>query len=427
MTGDKQPVLPAFTRRTVRRSVELFSEGNGALSAFALHLKRAGDALVCAEGHEDLGACTAALYAQGGHDGGLFLYEDGALQTQEGESYPLAAAPACVLGFFDAESGQRRLFALTESVLYELNTAGAVATDLEGGSCAAVHYERIFAAKGRTVYYSAPLDPADWTQSLQQAGTLELPEGGDIHAMFSYRDDLYLFRERSITRLFARGDVLDFQAEAIPFSCGRMVRGSVRVCGDEILFLTERGVCSFNGSRVKEIGRSGASLVRPMQATESACCGGRYFCLAELKSGERCIWCVDAADACGHFIRIPAEHIAADGDVFCVVEGRLLQLTARGMPFGGRECLLLCERSMFSLSDAQKFVDSVTVEGAGVFRVEVSAEPHSACAASGRAGERIALAHPVRGNSFCLRIRTFSEDARICKIVLGIREERRTW
>lgn len=429
MIPKKSFLSPSYTRRSVRRTLSLFGEENGALSVAALHFRKSGDKLVLAEGTERLQSLSAdgVVLSAEGHGGGLFSYAEGALtRLSDGAAFALSSKPAAILSFLDDENGETEYFAVDEDGVRSLGADGSVTVVSEnGGVCGCVHYERIFTAAGCRVRYSEPLAPDNWTQAVQGAGYVDLPsDGGEILSVCSYKEKLYLFRKCGITQLRALGDTLNFKAVKMPFSCGEIVNGSVQNCGEKVLFLTESGLFSFNGATCTRLGGYGASLIDATAPLSSAVYDGKYYCAVRLREGENCIFCADPAAKEGHFIRAAATSVAGGDALYFTENGHLCRLTA---PDGNREGTLTVEQTLLGLSAGDKFLDAITVEGEGYFSVAARAERGLIRHVRGRAGERLVFPYPVRGNAFSFRIRTRSERAEIRAIVCEVREENSSW
>ncbi len=427
MIYDKTIAPPVYRRRSVKRELSLFRERQGALLCRGLHFREEGDALVCAEGAEEIAevAPGTVLYAPEGHGGEPFFYSDGTLRS-DSTSYPGFSAPPNAVICYRAESGDL-FYALTDGELILLPAGMASVSVGEGGTCAAVHYERLFLAKGDVLSWKKPFAPSDGSESAQGGGHVQLPSAaGDILSIVPYREQLFLFRERGITRLRTSGDPFEFQATEIPFSCGKLIRGSVRLCGAQVLFCTESGVFSFDGSSVTRLSGCGFSEIGPADEMCSAAHDGKYYALATVW-GEKCIWCVDPSQKRGYFLRRKADSLAGGRELLFTEEGKLFRPSGRELPLlGRRECVLETERSTLGLSAKNKYLDGIVLEGEGRFRVEARGMgfPH---AVHGRAGERLRFPVPVRGTSFSLRLRTLSPDATLRAVLFDVREEAGTW
>lgn len=418
--------VPKFTRRTLKFDVE---DGDARLPIKAYHMRAEGNALVCAEGSGQV--CPLPEGAVLVRNGEALVYavkEFGELYRFNGETFASAGGIMNLRGAvsFVHKNGERREYAVSDAGIYLLEDTPIYIADAGGGaSCVAVHYERLFAAKGYRVRYSKALEPENWQESEQGAGYLDLPSaGGDIVAMLPYKEKLYLFRERGITQLRALGDNLNFKAVTLPYACGKIAKESIASCGDKILFFTESGLFAFNGgvcALLTEYGAGRVDLTKPVSAVGA---GGKYYAAVTLLSGERCIFCADPARKEGHFIGIPAENLVGGAELLFSFEGALYRLTASGAPRAGA-CGLEIGKTALGLSDGNKFLDAMLLEGEGEYLIEAFGENQSYCAAEGAAGERLAFNRPVRGRTFSLRITARSEGVALKKIIFAVREEDR--
>lgn len=422
MTIQKNLKIPICTRRSVRKEFALFREKSDAIPVFGLHVKEEGDALVCAEGREDLGELpdgTLRLLRAEGQAPALFadLGEGSLVRLKDETAYSLPCEPLELLSKLD-KNGAECYVALTEEGVFLL---GEQAVQLEGvqGCCGAVHHERLFVADGFRVRFSAPLS-SDFSEGLQAGGYVDLPSSaGKVLHMISYKEKLFLFREQGITLLRASGDPLGFSAEAIPYSCGRAIPGSFANCGRTVLFLTESGLYSFNGNYCSLLEECGAAHVSRSHAIEAVSADGKYYATVHA-CGEDCLYCVDPLRKRGHFIRVRPQSLAGGRRLRYVRDGRLYALTERGA--GERSCTVETELSLFGLSEGEKFLDGLTIEGRGNFSVSASAERGLSRRVCGKAGERLSFSVPLRGNAFRFRIRTQDERFLLRAVTLTVRE-----
>ena len=83
--------------------------------------------------------------------------------------------------------------------------------------------ERLFAAEGERVHYSAPLAPFDFAESADEGGYVDFPsDDGGILALSALADGVYAFRARSVFRLKADGAGRDFASEKIGYGGGEI-------------------------------------------------------------------------------------------------------------------------------------------------------------------------------------------------------------
>ena len=411
---------PALTQKRVRVRPSLFAEASGKTAAFALNFKARGSALCSVGGRkfcEQLPAGASKLFTA--EDGTLFVWTGSAL-IAGGNTFPLPEAPLEVLSF-SGEAG-KEYYALTSSGLDRLGE-GAV-PGAPAGSTAAFFGERLFIASGETLFYSAPLAPKDWAQSADGSGSVVLPSaGGNILKLLPDRGRLLLFRERGVTALSAPGDFLGFEAEELPCAVEGLMPSSVARCGSRVLFCSKEGIFSLKGETLSRLSGCGEQRIAFGRGVSAVSSGERYYASVTLRDGEKCILELDGEGAA--LYRLEAESLAGGGAFRFLKEGSLYALDEEAA--GEQEAVLEFPLSTFGLFEV-RYLDGLLVEGEGLFRAELRAEP---CAGApkpaprfvlGRAGEEVRLIPPLRGGAFALRVRFLSARAKLSAVTLALRE-----
>lgn len=143
----------------------------------------------------------------------------------------------------------------------------------------AFHERLFFVERPFCVRYCAPLAHTFWTDSADEGGHVEFPsEEGEIVGLEAMNEAVYVFRERGIVRLDARGAAREFSAQAVPYGGGKILEGSIGACGEKIFFLTEDGAYAFDGKTARRIAEaSPLSLPTGRQVCEHAAYNGKYF------------------------------------------------------------------------------------------------------------------------------------------------------
>lgn len=411
---------PALTPKRVRITPSLFAEASGKTAAFALNFKARGSALCSVGGRkfcEQLPAEASKLFTA--EDGTLFVWTGSAL-IAGGNTFPLSEAPLEVLSF-SGEAG-KEYYALTSSGLVCLGE-GAV-PGAPAGSTAAFFGERLFIASGETLFYSAPLAPKDWAQSADGSGSVVLPSaGGNILKLVPDRGRLLLFRERGVTALSAPGDFLGFEAEELPCAVEGLMPSSVARCGSRVLFCSKEGIFSLKGETLSRLSGCGEQRIAFGRGVSAVSAGERYYAVVTLQDGEKCILELDGEGAA--LYRLEAESLAGGGALRFLKEGGLYAPDEEAA--GEQEAVLELPLSTFGLFEV-RYLDGLLVEGEGLFRAELRAEP---CAGApkpapryvlGRAGEEVRLIPPLRGSAFALRVRFLSARAKLSAVTLALRE-----
>ena len=411
---------PALTQKRVRVRPSLFAEASGKTAAFALNFKARGSALCSVGGRkfcEQLPAGASKLFTA--EDGTLFVWTGSAL-IAGGNTFPLSEAPLEVLSF-SGEAG-KEYYALTSSGLVCLGE-GAV-PGAPAGSTAAFFGERLFIASGETLFYSAPLAPKDWAQSADGSGSVVLPSaGGNILKLVPDRGRLLLFCERGVTALSAPGDFLGFEAEELPCAVEGLMPSSVARCGSRVLFCSKEGIFSLKGETLSRLSGCGEQRIAFGRGVSAVSAGERYYASVTLQDGEKCILELDGEGAA--LYRLEAESLAGGGAFRFLKEGSLYAPDEEAA--GEQEAVLEFPLSTFGLFEV-RYLDGLLVEGEGLFRAELRAEP---CAGApkpaprfvlGRAGEEVRLIPPLRGGAFALRVRFLSARAKLSAVTLALRE-----
>lgn len=422
MIYEKKLSAPAFNRRNVRRKISLFQEKSGAISAYGLHFKQTEEGIVCAEGADFLQKRAPRLFASEGHARIQFTHDNSVIASSEGV-FPFSYEPNALVCFVTKEN-ERKFIAVCAEGSFELfgNHSDRIG---EGGTCAAIFGERLFTADGYRLSWTAPFELTEETSGTQGAGHADLPSAdGEILRVCALGEELFLVRERGIAKLQAKGDTLGFVAAHVPFSGGKIRKGTVQNCGAQIKFLTESGLFSFDGSRCAHQSSCGFSAL-DLSETATAACGGNYYATASFE-GERCIWCV--SEEGGHLIRARAEQLSGGEDLRFLAEGKIYALTERGLPAMHRkDCLLKTEYSLLGLSSRQKYLDGILVEGKGRFHVSARGESGLPRSVYGKAGEKLRFPLPVKGRGFSVEVGTLDEDACLKALVFDLREETGKW
>lgn len=189
-----------------------------------------------------------------GQDGGIYVYNDythtfSKRATVEGEfttafAYDLLKENCVVFG--------------TENGIYTYKETAGLKKACDCSKVRALCFAggRLFAAvEPAYLWYSAPFEPLDFSESLSEGGGIAFPnDKGEIRALAQMQDRLFVFFERGIFVLEYAGDAREFVLKEVDYFGGKIIANSVGVCTgekDKAYFLTENGVCVFDGTHVK--------------------------------------------------------------------------------------------------------------------------------------------------------------------------------
>ncbi|HOO22976.1 MAG TPA: hypothetical protein PKY53_04770 [Clostridia bacterium] len=165
-------------------------------------------------------------------------------------------------------------------------------SDCPALSDACVHYGRIYGVVDRAtrIYFSAPLDPANWNHGLTEGGYIALTdEGGQVKRIVSFKDSLYIFREYAVYRLVAYADQTEFTLSKVFTGDNKIYSGSVTVCGDRIVFLADDGFYSFDGYTCKKVLRNIFPLIENGENAAACCFNHRYYIALKMRTDEKVV------------------------------------------------------------------------------------------------------------------------------------------
>ena len=151
-----------------------------------------------------------------------------------------------------------RLLSIGKSGVYSFDKSvgwqGCSIVGLDKPVCGAVCNGRTFVgAKPYTLIYSAPFEPTDFENTIDESGRLYFSsERGEIIDLATFENDLYVFFEYGIMRLGISGAAREFKPTGITYRGGRIFENSIGVSGNSLYFLTENGVKRLVGNEVKD-------------------------------------------------------------------------------------------------------------------------------------------------------------------------------
>jgi len=135
-----------------------------------------------------------------------------------------------------------------------------------------VHNERVFGCMNgvqNQIWFSDDFNPQNWSVSETEAGFINFAdECGEVLELVSFLNYLYVFREFGIFRLTAYGEQNEFMLKKVFTDTGRIVKNSIEVCGDKIIFYATNGLFTFDGYEVTRI----AKQLPPIERTHLMSC-----------------------------------------------------------------------------------------------------------------------------------------------------------
>jgi len=237
------------------------------------------------------------------------------------------------------ENTGMQFFAEPDAVNYRLNSEDVILFSASGAEMAVyngiaatnypnapklshmeVHSERLFAVvqkEPERLYFSEVLNPTGWEINLTGAGFIDFADGrGAIIKLVSFLDYLYVFREFGITRVTAFGDQTQFWASNLFTSGGRILGGTVALCGNAVIFAASDGIYAFDGFSANKIL---PELSERLNFINPACAyfDGKYYISAsfDYKDGEQIL-----DEANGSVVSTIIEYDPRNGE-FCLTRG----------------------------------------------------------------------------------------------------------
>ena len=184
---------------------------------------------------------------------GSYLY----YMDDEGGFYSVATNRVRVSTFFVKVKDEPRLAICTRKGFLLAKLDGSYKTVIEEGtlSAGALFKHRIFVAmRGGVVKYSAPEDFTNFNETADGGGSIAFPHcGGEIIAMKTYEDALYIFFKSGIMRLTVGGDPSGFYAERLDYTGGDIFVRTICVCQHAIYFLARSGLYRLKGKKTERL------------------------------------------------------------------------------------------------------------------------------------------------------------------------------
>ena len=120
------------------------------------------------------------------------------------------------------------------------------------GAGAFFKHRLFIGGKGGLVKYSAPEDYFNFTPSDDAGGEIVISNcSGELIAMKTHQDALYLFFQSGIVRLEIGGDPSKFYAEKLDYTGGEIFPRTICACQSGVYFLGSNGFYRLNGKKIE--------------------------------------------------------------------------------------------------------------------------------------------------------------------------------
>lgn len=230
--------------------------------------------------------------------GGLYRYDD---EWKSWETVYEFGSRIKLVTAIDRAGVERFLFACDAGVYILDETGNVSATAIAKAAPAACFFQdRVFCAvEPYTLVYSAPLDPTNFTESIDDGGRVVLPsDKGKIVALLTMKNKLFVFYEYGISVLEGAGTAREFEIKSVEYNGGKVCGDSVGVCsvgGQKAFFLATTGLYVFDGEKAR---KTCENLLIEQKREGQVCVhaefDGQYYLSYIHRSGEKRGICVNA-------------------------------------------------------------------------------------------------------------------------------------
>lgn len=326
-------------------------------------------------------------------------------------------APTKVINTQDETGKRRTYFCNKNGISYYISTycpthitkAKPVGCFFEGRVFVAVSDEKIV--------FSNAYGFALYNDTLTDGGHVLIPEGsGAICAIVPFQNKLYVLCDYGIFVMDAVGSAGDFTLKTIEYNGTKIFGDSVGICSDGIYFLTEKGVCVFDGKHLRKICTN--VVVEPItdgQKCMHAEYDGKYHVcfLGPWKAKKSLV--VDCATGEGYYAFAPKAIASIRKQGYCVSEGTLYMLKKSKLLPANATRYFLSGRLTFG-TDALKTLHKVTIRAFGTITFSVSNGKTEKTFTKSFDGGADTFPIRLRANWFLFRFQ-LKDDAYISEIV----------
>ncbi len=373
MRYEKGITLPAESYSFERLTPKEMRDADKGRKLSLYHVRESAQGLVCGEGYQKMYGVDTYVERLYLNDHEIYCYEPGTRSLFEATTRTryksVGAYPYAAVAHYH-EDGTSGMYWISSEKLMHTENGQLEAAGNYGGIAGVLHHERLFFVSGKTLYYTRPFSAEGAENPSRDPhgfGKIEFStEDGDFVGIASFRNRLYLFRERGILRVRADGEALNFSAETLPYACGKIASGSVANCGDRLAFITDRGLYSFDGGTYRFAG-NGDTEEMNLSTIHASSYLGKYFALVRGSQGNS-IYLYDFERNYGHFLlATPLTDAVAGYDAFFESYPYLYRLTEEGaLPKGRTECFL-----RLTLCEPLRRLEWVRIVGTGEFTVRI--------------------------------------------------------
>lgn len=150
------------------------------------------------------------------------------------------------------------------------------------------HGDRLFAVVGNEqdeLWFSDETNPCNWVAENFDGGFIKLTDiRGQIKALISHTNYLYLIREYGISRLSGFGEPENFVIKNLTYSQSQIFGKTAALCGDDIYMLCQDGIYKFDGLNMYRINLGFESMMEHESNKHAvgAFVAGKYYVACRL-------------------------------------------------------------------------------------------------------------------------------------------------
>ncbi|MDE6583091.1 MAG: hypothetical protein K2K31_00355, partial [Clostridia bacterium] len=152
------------------------------------------------------------------------------------------------------------------------------------------YYDKLFGitkTNRNSLIYTTNKNMNEWSE----ADSLKinfLDDKGLFTKLVAFKDYVYLFRENGITRLSVYSSKNDFSITHLYTATSKIFEKSVCVCGNEIFFMMNDGLYTFNGNIVSKRCENYDSFFKKLDNTNCCCASynGKYYISTRCDFGD---------------------------------------------------------------------------------------------------------------------------------------------
>lgn len=267
-------------------------------------------------------------------DGNFYLYaEDGATVLAK---LSVGTRAGAVTALSVAEPTAARLIVSGELGTYVMKFDGTEQTALfeDTGRAICSCRNRVFVGgKGGVLYYSDPMTPWNFTESIDGAGKIRfLQDHGEIVALKRLGEDVYVFFERAILRMEVAGSAREFRLSTVPYNGCNIFGDSVGAAGEYLFFLATDGMYRTDGKTVKKICENlSIKPNRAGQVCDQAVFDGKYVLRYKETSNKMRQLVIDADGESGYFSTVREGLCENGGVALCRYQGMVYKVESDGL------------------------------------------------------------------------------------------------